>query len=443
MHVTRQSILIYLFALTMAGNVVPRATNTDHGHHKQTCGPVVKPCNDPCPTDECFSPKADDHNKLTTSAIAWHPSGVFIATAHRKEGVHIYHVDLHHKKANLITSIMKDHDDTTSLAWSPCGRYLVTGNCGTPNKIYPFFQKGCAIGDPILIDHNDHSSTVALAWCAKFLAVGNNGQPNKVYEFTGDPSCLFKPGISISNENGRTKSIVWNDDCTKIAVSFCEGIGKIYCFNNGYENSFSLIATFGCTDDCSLSLDWSSHCNLLASGNKTCKNKIFKADIPCDNPETPHKLAPITLLDRKNGATTVVDWNKNGRFLFEGNCGAPSKLYKFSGKCCDTSKDTTTCIFKHLDKITAAAWSPCGCWLAVANNGKCLLFEITVNDKGCCDLRHKIKLPKYTCKPGVPGVINRMFDCFCALLANPCLSSTQLNNALNLLTALEGRLEKQ
>ncbi len=371
----------------------------------------------------------------STPAVAWHPHGAFVATAHGTKGIRIYQINFDNLKATLAKTIENDTDDTCSIAWSPCGRFLIAGNFGTPNKIYFFSPKGCSVGDPMLLEYGEHDSTTSLAWCrsGKFLAVGNDGQPNKIYEFTGNCADPFGAPILISSSSFRTTAIAWSCDCMQIAVGNCDGSSIVYNFMPGATTPLTFSSFFGCGGDCVKSLSWSVTCCLLAVGNKRGPSQIFKSQLCCNGLTCTTKLVPAVNLDTGDN-THVTVWDPIGQILFEGNWGSPSKLFRLASNCCDPSK-ITTCTFADLNAVTAASWSPCGNFLAIGSNDKPTVIYKVVLTATECELENPITLPPTTPSKPLPG--GKIFDCFCTLLTNPNLTAIQFKNLLSMLINIE------
>ncbi len=110
-------------------------------------------------------------------------------------------------------------DNTTSVAWSPDGRYLSVGNDGQVNRLYRIDAETLTL----VHSTTETDNTTSVEWSpdGRYLAVGNDGHVNRLYRLDGESLTL----IHSTTETDNTTSVEWSPNGRYLAVGIY-GLGN-------------------------------------------------------------------------------------------------------------------------------------------------------------------------------------------------------------------------
>ncbi len=215
-----------------------------------------------------------------TTSVSWSPDGQFIAFPYDgKVGVYKFYPD-----GLLQVVVTYAFAGSVSAKWSPCGKYIATGNSSGTVKILIF--DGTTLTAPVQMTGLTASALAALTWSpdGKYIAVASQnigGVNNNVWalQFTGTQLVLAGPAQAISDG---AYSLSWSSDGKYVVVVQRNGgiyTAKIDMYNAMYGPTNCLIDNCRIADTKATNLNMGS--GLVAGGpnnpclrNASCNNGV-------------------------------------------------------------------------------------------------------------------------------------------------------------------------
>jgi len=205
-------------------------------------------------------------------AVAWHPSGDYVATACADNTVSVY--SYNGVALSLVDSIAQTPvTSSDALRWDATGGYLVSGTegGGTDNLfIYNFNGSVLAARDSTKIESG---AVTAVDWMQtySYIAVGTDSGTHrlKVYFYNEDTDALDERLVAQDVYNQTPRGLSWGCQGDSLAVISDQGedsLLRTYCFNHEREMMRIASDTGKIVND-GLSVSWSHYDSYLVAGD--------------------------------------------------------------------------------------------------------------------------------------------------------------------------------
>jgi len=303
---------------------------------------------------------------------AWSPDGKYLVTGNIVGEVQIWDA----ATGNLIRTCGEHESMVNAVAWSPDGRRLASVSTDKTVQIWD-----AIFGKPILslTDHTDEINDVAWSPDGNKLVSASSDKGVRIWNVTSG-QCLF----NYTGHSDAVNAVVWSPDGTRIASGSADGIVRVWYANTGQRIS-------SCTHPATvLAISWSPYEDKIVSSSPCIPDSVWIGidditDVPCVvriwDANTGAYLSQYS--ECSYGANSVV-WSPDGQKIVLGTT---------TGVICvwDTSNDRVN----FLDSITgsrfigepyggiiSATWSPDGSRLAYCSEeGTMRVWNISTNQR--------------------------------------------------------------
>jgi WD40 repeat protein len=258
---------------------------------------------------------------------------------------------------------------SSSLSWSPDGRFLACAVYGGTSSVYPF--DGSSFGTPINIGYGIFSTSVpSIAWSpdGRYLAVGGDwvdaGTPRRVciYQFNGTAFTR----INDAYYNDSVYSVAWSPDGQYLAVGgiWYDGVNaqyaRVYRFDGTYI-TYVANTGYGSTNNSfeAHSVAWSPDGKYLAVGGTYSTGSEYAMVYPFDGNNFGAGINTSHLY-----SVNSVAWSPDGRHLAVGGITTSfGSIYPFTGTTFGSGINTT-----YAAEAKSVTWSPDGRYITVGGS---------------------------------------------------------------------------
>jgi WD40 repeat protein len=226
-----------------------------------------------------------------------------------------------------------------SLAFSPDGKYLVTGDSQGRVQIW-----NALTGQEILLllDHSGGVRSVVWSPDGKTIASGGDDQTVKLWDVHSG-ECL----LTLAGHNSLVKSVTWSPDGKTIASGGDDQTVKLWDVHSG-----ECLLTLEGHNSLVKSVTWSPDGKTIASGGDDQTVKLWDV----------HSGECLLTLEGHNSLVGSVTWSPDGKTIASGSGDQTVKLWDVhSGECLLT-------LVGHNSSVRSITWSPDSQTIASGSN---------------------------------------------------------------------------
>ncbi|GHO75184.1 hypothetical protein KSD_29550 [Ktedonobacter sp. SOSP1-85] len=284
-------------------------------------------------------------------AVAWSPTGEFLASAGRDSKVHLWHFTSGRLQYTY-------HEPSTtcflSLAWSPDGRYLAAGS-----TTGPVFLWDVATGSdkPQLIYRGHRRFARCLAWSpdGRYLASGGDFGDNTVQVWSATSGKL----LTTYTAQYRIFSLGWSQDGVYLASASFDGSVHVWSTQDGVP-----VFIYRGHSGPVYALDWSPVHGYLASAGEDAEVHIWSVPGIGHQPALAPAIIEPRVLPMHTRPIKTLAWSPGGERLAS---AGEDKLVNVYEPFATEPGATLHTFTEHRAWIRALAWSPDGTCLASAS----------------------------------------------------------------------------
>lgn len=236
-----------------------------------------------------------------------------------------------HLTGNTVFSFNQHTDLITSAAWSPDGRYIVTGSFDHTARVW-----NAASGN-LVCTYQADDVIYAVAWSPNSQLIAS--ESNNAVHIWNAANCSENTNYAVHTESGSIMSVAWSPNGQNIASGGWDRTADIWNITSG-----KTLFTIPFSDVVS-SLAWSPNGQEIAASSWNNVVQIW-------NTRTAQPFR--TYSNYFAQAVNAVAWSPNGHYLAVGNNNSTVEVV-------DIVSDTIICDYAgHSKAVNAVAWSPDG-----------------------------------------------------------------------------------
>ena len=280
----------------------------------------------------------------TVHSLAFSPCGQFLVSASYDKSIKLFDA-----KTQKCLHRFLDHSDVVlSVAFSPCGSLLASGSYDKSIKLFDVQSRSCI---HTFSDHSGWVFSVAFSPCGQFLASGSWDESIKLFDVKSR-TCIH----TFSEHSNSVDSLAFSPCGQFLASGSSDNSIKLFdvasrsCLHSFSEHSLPVS-----------SVAFSSCGSFLASGSSDNSIKLFDVK----------SRSCIHTFSEHSDSVYSLAFSPCGQFLASGSSDNSIKLFDVKSRTCIHT------FSKHSDSVDSLAFSPCGQFLASGSGDKSIkLFDV-------------------------------------------------------------------
>ncbi|MFC1845557.1 beta-propeller fold lactonase family protein [Candidatus Dependentiae bacterium] len=305
----------------------------------------------------------DNTPAARTYAVAWSPCSRYLASGDNNDYVRVYSFN-----GSQITHLDGDNiagNAVSSVSWSPNGRYLATSDWSFYVRIFSFDGSHLTYVDE---DGTSPGSIDCMKWSPneKYIAAGDSGGRLHAYTFNGTQVARVDTNVPLSNP---INALSWSPDGQYIATGDWDGYVRVFSLN---DDTLLEIDDDNTAGTVIWAIAWSPNGKYIVSGDQNGDLHMFSFNGT--------DLTPVTSDSTPGTDVRSVAWSPNGKYIVAGDIGDYVRVFSFNGATLTHIKgvDTVT------DDIYGVSWSSCGKYIASSDDsGYIRVFDAMYGPEQC------------------------------------------------------------
>ena len=291
--------------------------------------------------------------------VAWHPDGRLLAYSNPDKAIQLWDVE-----ASCCRAVLHGHStDIYGLAFTPDGARLFSGSADGTLRVWDVSDYRCV---RVMQGYGVYLYDVAWSPDGTYVSSGDTNGQVTVWDIGG-----ATPPRVLHGHTWIVEAVGWSPDGQYFASC---GLDGVLCLWD--PTTYTLVQRFENSKILLLSMAWSPNGKQLACGTYVQGIRVWDAT-----------TRSLKFVGQENtGTFWGVDWSPSGTQLVGGRNDGCLYLWEYAeGSEQAQERAPLKLLGRHQSRITSAAWSPDGRWLAsgsgTTSNGELFVWDVLTGER--------------------------------------------------------------